>query len=318
MYREHRIAVVVPAFNEELMVQRTLTTMPDFVDRIIAIDDGSSDATYSKIEEVAAGDSRVVCLRNPDNQGLGATLVHGYRFLLDSEDKQDEADVVAIMAGDGQMDPDNLHLLLDQIVDGSHDVAKGNRFIGHHQALKKMPKYRLIGNIVMTLLTKLASGYWSVFDTQNGYYAIHTEVLRQIDLSRIGRGYEVENSFLIEANIVEARLTDVPMPAVYGDETSTLRLRHFIPRVLRLITVGFFRRIWHRYVVTNFSPVALFLFTGLFLTLWGVAFGIWALVQTIGPDVATTGTVMLSVAPFLMGFQLLLAALILDILNEPK
>jgi glycosyltransferase involved in cell wall biosynthesis len=315
VYRGKRIGVVVPAFNEDLLVGKTLTTMPDFVDRIVAIDDGSSDATFDRIRSAAAQDSRIEGVQHPENQGLGATLVDGYGRLLEGEDA---VDIVAVMAGDAQMDPDQLHLLLDEIVANAYDAAKGNRFLGHEKELRQMPKHRLFGNIIMTLLTKLASGYWSIFDTQNGYYAISSDVLRRIDLSRISKGYEVENSFLIEANIIGARLKDVPMPAVYGEETSTLRLGRFIPRVLRLMTSGFFRRVWNRYVIANFHPVAVFLYFGLFLVTWGLGFGLWALVQTIGPDVATTGTVMLSVAPFLMGFQLLLAAIILDILSEPK
>ena len=316
MYKAQRIGVVVPAFNEEELIEKTITNVPPFVDRIVVVDDGSTDETSIKVAAAAGADARIAAVSHGANLGLGSALVSGYRHLLD-ESSGEPVDVAVVMAGDAQMDPDQLPRLLDALVEEGFDAAKGNRFLRFGQELRSMPRHRLFGNVILTLITKFASGYWSLFDTQNGYYAITSRLLRSMDLSRLAKGYEVENAFLIEANIVGARIKDVAMPAQYGTEQSTIKLHRFIPRVLRLMTFGFLRRIWRRYVVVNFHPVALFFYSGLLFVSWGLGFGVWTVSQTVGPEAATAGTVMLSVVPFLMGFQLLLAAIILDILNEP-
>lgn len=314
VYRGLKVGVVVPAYNEEALIATTLTAMPELVDRVVAVNDGSTDGTSGALARAADADGRIHLIDRQENRGLGASLVEGYEFLID-----DGMDVTVVMAGDAQMDPNHLPALLDPIADGTADAAKGNRFLQHGEALQRMPRNRVLGNIGMTLATKIASGYWSIFDAQNGYVAIRTDLLRRIDLGRLAKGYVVENAFLIEANIAGARITDVAMPAVYGDEKSTISIFKFIPQAIGLLTFGLMRRIWRRYVVVNTHPVALFFYFGLLLTAWGLGFGVWAIIETAGPDaVATAGTVMLSVIPFLMGFQLLLAAVILDILSEPK
>lgn len=317
MYKGKRIGVVVPAYNEERLIQRTLTTLPAYVDRVIVVEDCSTDATFQKVEEVRATDSRVECIRHETNQGVGAAVVSGYRRLLESTPEK-QVDVVAVMAGDAQMNPDYLCCLLDKVICEGYVMAKGNRFLGHPDALRKMPKYRVFGNVVLTILTKFASGYWSIFDTQNGYVAVRTEALRRIDLGQIARRYDLENSFLIQLNIIGARVTDVPIPAVYGDEVSSIRLWRVVPRMVVTLATGFLKRIYYRYVLVNFHPVALFLMSGALLTLWGVGFGLWTAVESLGPDAASTGTVMLSVLPLMLGFQLLLAGLVLDMINEPR
>ncbi len=142
--------------------------------------------------------------------------------------------------------------------------------------------------------------------------------LKRLDLSRISKRYDLENSMLINLNIINARIADVPVPAVYGAEKSGIRVWWDVPRILLTLTVGFWQRIYLKYVIHNFHPIALFLFSGLPLVIWGVGFGIWGAVNSIGPDAASTGTVMLAVLPFLTGFQLLLAALVLDMIAEPK
>jgi hypothetical protein len=228
-----------------------------------------------------------------------------------------EVDLVAVMGGDAQSDPSYLHHLLDRLIESGYDMAKGNRLF-HSESARSMPKYRVLGNTLLTLLSKAASGYWSIADSQNGYIALRTDTLRRLNLSRITRGYDLENSMLIELNILSARVADVPMPAVYGEEVSGIRVWRVVPRMLLTMFSGFWKRIYLKYVLYSFHPVALFLFSGLALTFWGLAFGIWVTSNTIGPETASTGTVMLAVLPFLMGFQLLLAALVLDILFEPK
>ena len=312
MYKGHRIGVVIPAYDEERLITKTLETLPDFVDHVIVIDDGSKDATAQKVLEASRCDSRIELLQNETNQGVGATVVRGHQHMLSRQ-----VDCVAVMGGDAQSDPSFLHCLLDKLIDQGYDMAKGNRLL-HRDSARTMPKYRLFGNMVLTLLTKAASGYWSILDSQNGYVAFNADTLRRLDLSRIARGYDLENSMLIEFNILNARVADVPMPAVYGDEVSGIRAWRVVPRMLLTLLAGFCQRIYLKYVLYSFHPMALFLFSGLAFTFWGVGFGIWVTINSLGPESATTGTVMLSVLPFLMGFQLLLAAIVLDILNEPK
>ena len=180
-----------------------------------------------------------------------------------------------------------------------------------------MPKYRVIGNIGLSFLNKLASGYWNLFDPQNGYTAITRESLERLDFSKIARRYEFENDLLLNLNILNVRAKDVPIPAVYGDETSTIKLRSFLPALLRLLVKGFGRRVLLKYVIGTFSPIALFLFSGTLLLIFAFLMGCFVVYETVGPSVATTGTVLLCVAPGLMGFQLVLAALQLDIAASP-
>jgi hypothetical protein len=216
------------------------------------------------------------------------------------------------MAGDGQMDPDYLVDLLDPIVDGQCDVAKANRFYSS-TSFRGMPRNRVAGNIVLSFLNKLASGYWHIVDPQNGYVALSREALEAIPFDSIAKGYSLENDMLINLNMIEARVADVPVPARYADEESGIKLRRVVPQMMRLLFVGFFRRIIWKYVLWSFSPIALFLFTGMALLLFGAVVGAWTLTQTLGEPVASTGTVLLSVAPLLAGINLVLSGLMLDI-----
>jgi len=313
MYKGNSVAVVVPAYNEEELIGPTLADIPDYIDSIIVTDDASTDDTAARVEAMAQRDARIVLIRHERNQGKGSGVVDGYRKAI-----HQGHDIVVTMDGDNQMPSDHLSSLLDPLVEGGYDAAKGNRFLAASGTLEKMPKYRLLGNILLTLATKIASGYWSIFDSQNGFWAVTAASLAKLDDFHIARRYDLENSLLIHLNILGARVADVPVPARYGNEISGIRLWRVTPRILLTLFTGFWRRVLLRYVLYNFHPIALFLFSGLALTIWGVGFGIWVTIGSLGPEAATSGTVMLAVLPFLMGFQLLLAALVLDILSEPK
>ncbi len=313
MYKGKRVTVVVPAHNEEALIAATLAGIPDYIDSIVVVDDASTDRTAEIARELAAAESRISVLEHEQNQGVGGTVVDGYKSAI-----VQGSDIAVVMAGDNQMDPGYLPQLLDKITEDGYDAAKGNRFLASPAALSQMPKYRQFGNILLTILTKAASGYWSLFDSQNGYYAVATDTLRRLDLDRVARRYDLENSILIQMNVIGARVSDVAIPARYGEEVSGIRLWRVAPRMLLTLFFGFFQRIYRKYVLYNFHPIALFLYSGLVLMAWGIAFGVWAAAQSIGEDAASSGTVMLSVLPFLMGFQLVLAALVLDITNEPR
>lgn len=305
MYKGLRVAVVVPAHNEERLIGRTVSTMPALVDHIIVVDDASTDGTAEAAK--AVGDSRTDVLTLLENQGVGGAIITGHQTALALD-----ADVSVVMAGDSQMDPDYLPALLDPIAAGQAQFTKGNRFYGRG-SFDGMPKHRIAGNLTLSFLTKAASGYWNLFDPLNGYTAISREALQRLDLTRISRRYEFENDLLIHLNILRVPAVDVAIPARYGDEVSGINLRTQAPRALSHLAKGFWTRIWWKYVLQSFSAVALMLFGGLALTAFGLVVGAWTVAHTLGPATASAGTVVLAVAPLLSGFHMLIHAMVLDI-----
>ncbi|MGW9627081.1 glycosyltransferase family 2 protein [Microbacterium sp. NPDC055521] len=303
------IAAVVPAYREELMIAKVIETMPDFVDHIVIVDDCSPDRTAEVVLE--QHDDRVTLVRHEVNQGVGGAIVTGHRAAIELG-----SDVNVVMAGDAQMDPDYLPDLLNKVTDDGFGFAKANRFYGP-ESFRGMPGHRVFGNVVLSFMNKLASGYWNLFDPQNGYTAIRTSVLRRVDLDRVSKRYSFENDLLIKLNILQVSATDVPIPAVYGEEVSSIRLRKVIPELLHKLTAGYWSRIWYRYVLWSFSPIALLLFAGILLTLLGTGIAIWVMFQIASSVVATAATVMLAALPLMIGIQMLIAALQLDIQATP-
>jgi glycosyltransferase involved in cell wall biosynthesis len=309
VYEGKTIAAVVPAFKEEAHIARVVTTMPDTVDIIVVVDDHSPDETYQRAVETA--DPRLTVIRHEVNQGVGGAIMTAHAKALELG-----ADIDVVFAGDGQMDPAYLPDLLDPIVHDGYGFTKANRFYSS-KSFHGMPFYRIIGNVILSFLNKLASGYWNLFDPQNGYTAITQDTLRRLPLERIASRYSFENDLLIHLNILRVPAIDVPIPAVYGEEVSSIKLKRVIPELLRLLFGGFWKRFFYKYVLWSFSPIALFLFMGLFLMLLGTVAGIFVIVNTLGPPEASAGSVLLSVAPLLVGVQMLLYALMLDIQESP-
>ena len=310
MYHGARIAAVVPAYKEEKMIATVISTMPDFVDFIVIVDDCSPDQTSAVVNLIA--DDRVTLIRHEVNQGVGGAIVTGHKAAMELG-----ADVNVIMAGDAQMDPNHLPALLDKVTRDGYGFAKANRFFAP-ESFDGMPQYRVFGNIVLSFMTKMASGYWNLFDPQNGYTAVRTEVLKRVPLDRVSRRYSFENDFLIHLNILQVPAIDVPIPAVYADEVSSIRLSKVVPELLNLLGRGFWRRIWYRYVLWSFSPIALLLALGLLLSTIGVGIAIWVCFQIATSVIATAATVMLAALPLMLGTQLLISALQLDIQASPS
>lgn len=311
MYKESAVHVVIPAYNVAEHILEVVTTLPPFVDTITVVNDAATDATAQQLATL--DDPRLRVLTHPVNQGVGGAMVTGFRAVLEAGEG-----IVVKMDGDGQMDPAALPALLDPLVAGECDYTKGNRFLSSRE-LEQMPTHRLIGNFVLTFLTKLTSGYWNIFDPQNGYLAIPTAVLGKIDLDRLAKRYFFENDMLIHLNIINARARDIDIPARYGAERSSMR----ISRILITFPSYLFRRYWYRFyqkhVLRNFSPVALFIVTGAPLLLWGLFFGLFTWYHSWAHHTfASTGTVMLSVLPFIVGFELVLQAIVLEIHETPK
>lgn len=308
MYRGVCVAAVVPAYREEAHIGDVIKTMPDFVDHIVVVDDASPDRTAQVAAET--GDPRLHLIRHERNEGAGSARKTAHRAALDLG-----ADVDVVMDGDGQMDPAHLPRLLDPVVDG-FGYAKGNRFFSVG-SWGGMPRYRVIGNVALSFLTKSSSGYWHVFDPQNGYTAIRADVLRRLPLDRVAGGYSYENDLLVYLNILDVPVADVPIPALYATESSGIRLARVVPELLWNLFRGFWRRIWWKYLVWSFSPVALLMLTGLLLILVGSVAGLFVSIASIGAPQPTAGTVMLAVVPFVVGIQTLLVALQLDIQASP-
>lgn len=311
MYRDHRITVVVPCHNEASHIGGVIQTMPDFVDHIIVVDDCSKDNTAEVARSV--GDPRVMVVSPAANEGVGGATLLGYRRGLELD-----SDVLIKMDGDGQMAPECMTDLLDALILHDYDYAKGNRFLAG-ESLAQMPKIRLLGNVALTFMTKLASGYWHVFDPQNGYTAVKARSLRLLNLNKIHKRFFFENDMLVALNFFSSRVADVAIPSRYGSEVSDLSPLKIGLTFPLLLTQRFARRVYQRYVLRDFSPVALFLFLGTVMFVWGLGFGIYLWIETAVTGRATpTGTIMLSLLPLILGFQLLLQAVVLDIQNTPK
>lgn len=309
MYRGRVIATVVPAYKEEQHIGDTIRGMPDFVDHIVVVDDASPDRTA--LAASSTGDPRVTVVQLAENQGVGGAVVAGHRKALELG-----SDVNAVMAGDNQMDPEKLHLLLDPIVDDGYGFTKGNRFFSP-TSMEGMPAHRVLGNMALTFLNKAASGYWFIVDPQNGYTAVSRQALELVPLDRLAKRYEFENDLLIWLNIANVRARDVNIAARYGAEVSSIRLRSFVPRITSLLIRGFWRRMWLKHMLWSFSPIALLFFAGLASLLFGIAVGLWVTAVALGGQTPTAGTTVLAVVPFFCGFIMLVQALVLDIQATP-
>jgi glycosyltransferase involved in cell wall biosynthesis len=264
LFEKKTIGVVVPAYNEERLISKVLTTMPEFVDKIIVVNDASTDKTHEIVAKFSTQDARIILIDHESNQGLGQSLIDGYLKALEIK-----LDVIAIMAGDAQMSPDDLPQVIGPVVHGEVDYVKGNRLL-RDDVVFRMPRHRYIGNAILTLLTKFATGYWHLIDPQCGYTAISYQALSQIPIKDMIKGYGYNAHILNMLNLNNMRVKDVEVEPVYDEEKSKIKLRSYIPTVSKLLLKLFFRRITHKYLVREFHPLVFFyflsLFNGLFLS----------------------------------------------------
>src|SRR5713101_4491771 len=307
MLEGKRVAVVVPAHNEEALLPETLDGIPELVDRIYVVDDASADATAERARAAADADPRIEVVVHEHNRGVGAAIVTGYKRAL-----VDEIDVTCVMAGDNQMDPADLEAIAGPVARGEVDYAKANRlFTG--QAWQLIPRHRYLGNAALSLLTKIASGYWHVADSQSGYTAIELETLGRLDLDRIYPRYGFPNDMLVHLNVVNARVRDVSSRPVYGvGERSGIKLRSVVPRISWLLVKGFFWRLREKYVIRDFHPLVFFYFLGLLMTAAGLGLGIALIVLRILGNGITAATVVLVALLLVSGSQFTLFAMWFD------
>ena len=306
-----KIACVVPAYNEENFITDVIRNIPDFVAHIIVVNDASTDDTRGRVRSL--NDPRLILIDHEVNRGVGSSVVSGYQKALSLG-----SDIIVKIDGDGQMDPRQMNRLIQPLIKLKADYTKGVRF-RNSDVIRRMPLLRLIGNISLSFLTKVASGYWNILDPTNGYTAISAGILKKIDIDRLSRGYLLETHMLIDLYRINAVVVDVEMKTKYGREISQLSpLKSILPFAMFLLG-AFIRRIFWRYFIFDFSAFSIFFLSGGLLFSFGFFFGLYHWVLSITTGIAAqTGTIMLSAVPLLFGFQLLLASAVLDIQNVPK
>ncbi|MDR2198348.1 MAG: glycosyltransferase family 2 protein [Deltaproteobacteria bacterium] len=265
MFHEKTLAAVVPAYNEEKLLHRVVETMPEMVDHIVVVNDKSTDGTAQEALRLGKSDPRVVLLNHDQNQGVGGAIATGYKWARDHA-----VDMAVVMAGDGQMDPSDLPALCRPVALEGVDYSKGNRLV-YEEAYKLMPKVRFFGNAVLSFLTKIASGYWHVADSQTGYTVISLKALKAIDWDKMYKRYGQPNDILVRLNVEEMRVRDVPVRPVYNiGEKSGFKPRQVLWPISRLLIMMFFWRLWKKYVIRDSHPLFLFILLG--FALFGLAF----------------------------------------------
>jgi glycosyltransferase involved in cell wall biosynthesis len=300
-----RVAVVVPAYDEEALISTTLTGIPPFVDRIYVVDDGSRDATALRAREL--GDDRVEVIAHDRNRGVGAAILTGYRRA-----HEEGVDVVCVMAGDNQMDPADLESLVAPVARDELDYAKANRLVTG-EAWQLIPRTRYLGNAVLSMLTKIASGYWHVADSQSGYTALAKRTLDVLDLDRVYTGYGFPNDLLVHLNVVNARVRDFPSRPIYGvGERSGIRYHQVVPRISWLLVKGFFWRLREKYVIRDFHPLVFFYAFGFLATFAGLVLGCVEIGYRIAGYEVSVGTVVLIALLLISGSQFTLFAMWFD------
>ena len=305
MLEGKNVAVVVPAYDERALVAETIRGIPPFVDRIYVVDDASQDGTAEAAR--SAGDGRVTVLAHDRNAGVGAAIVTGYRRAV-----ADGHDVACVMAADNQMDPADLERIALPVARGEVDYAKANRLVSG-EAWEVMPRARYIGGAILSLLTKIASGYWHVADSQSGYTAASREILEQLDLERVYPRYGFPNDMLVHLNVWNARVRDIPSRPVYGvGERSGIKIPRVVPRISWLLVKGFFWRMKQKYVIRDFHPLVFFYALGLLMTFVGLVLGVVELVLRLMGNQLTVGTVVLIALLLISGTQFSLFAMWFD------
>ncbi len=310
MFRDKKIAVVVPSYNEEMLIGDTLMSVPDYVDKIYVVNDCSTDKTAEIVEALAGEDQRIECINHEKNKGVGAAIITGYKEALN-----DHMDITAVMAGDNQMDPAFLKSFLDPIVDGTADYTKGNRLLSP-EFRKGMSKWRFFGNSILTFLTKVSSGYWQMVDPQNGYTAISRQALENIDLDSVYPRYGYCNNMLCKLNVQGLSVLDVRHPARYGNEKSKIKYGSYIIKVSNLLFSDFLWRLKVKYTVLSFHPLVFFYLFGIMLCILGLIGGLYSLYYKFILSGPIFDKGVLALLIFIMGVQSLLFAMVFDMQHE--
>ncbi len=312
-FADYNIAIVIPAYRVEREIESVLREAPDFIRHIIVVDDASPDAVSRLVSDAAKTDGRITLIRHAQNQGVGGAMVTGFRKALELG-----AQIVVKLDGDGQMDSAYIPALIAPLIAGKADYVKGNRF-RDFESLRQMPFIRRVGNLGLSFLTKAATGYWNIFDPTNGYFAVHAKILAQLPLDKIDRGYYFETSMLSYLYLLDAFVLDVPIPARYRGENSSMSIRRVLFEFPIKLARTLLRRIILKYFIFDFSMTSVYLLTGIPLLLFGLIFGVvkWIHYANLGIP-APTGTVILPTLSVILAIQILLSAIEVDINAAPR
>ena len=307
------IATIIPAFRVERDIEAVLHSIPSYIKHIIVVDDASPDSTADLVTAVAQKDKRIVLIRHAKNQGVGGAMVTGFQKALELG-----AQIAVKLDGDGQMSPEYIPSLLTPLIQGKADYVKGNRF-RDFVSLRKMPFIRRIGNLGLSFLTKAATGYWNIFDPTNGFFAVRSEILAQLTFEQIDKRYFFETSMLANLYLLNAFVLDVPIPAQYGKETSNLSIRRTLFEFPVKLLGILLRRILLKYYIYDFSMISLYIITGIPLLLFGFTFGSIKWFEYASRNIpAPTGTVMLPTLSVILGIQIILSAIEIDMNSNPR
>ncbi len=306
-----KVAVVIPCYKVEHHIQKVVSGIPQCVDMIIAVNDKSPDGTALVLAEIEKTDSRLIVLNHEENKGVGGAMITGFKEAVERK-----VDIVIKLDGDGQMDPSYIEKIVDMLSSGKYDFVKGNRFFDR-KMLKNMPFIRRVGNLGLSFLIKISSGYWNVSDPTNGYFATTSSILNRIDYKRISNRFFFESSLIIELYYAGARIKDLPMPAKYADEKSNLSVIKSLFTFPPKLFWAMLRRIWLRYFIYDFNMNSIYIMFGFPLFLFGLVFGIIKWVSYASSNIAApTGTIMLAVIPLILGLQMILAAIQYDMSSK--
>jgi dolichol-phosphate mannosyltransferase len=312
-FQKYSIAAVIPAYRVESQIESVVLGLPSYIKYIIIVDDASPDHTSNQVAALAKHNRRLVLLRHERNQGVGGAMLTGFRKALELG-----AQIIVKVDGDGQMDVSHLPDLLLPLIQGKADYTKGNRF-RDFAALRQMPLIRRVGNMGLGFLTKAATGYWDLFDPTNGFFAIRAETLRQLPLDQVDLRYYFETSMLANLYLISAVVKDVPMPARYQDEASSLIIHRVLFEFPPKLLGTFVRRALLNNFIYDFSMESIYIITGLPLLLFGLGFGSYKWIEYARRGIpAPTGTVIVPTISVLLGIQFLLSAIEIDLRSVPQ
>lgn len=309
MYKGKKIALVVPAYNEERLIVPTLTHVPRLVDKIYAVNDGSTDKTKAVIKRLARKDKRIILVDHGKNKGLGQAIITGY--LRSAEDKNF---ITVVVGGDYQMDLSEVKKFLDPIIAGKADFTKGNRFLYSKRIREDMPKTRIFGNASLSFLTKLATGYWKIFDSNDGYTAIKTEFIPLVDWDTATKGYGYNGDWMAMFNLLNMRIMDIPRRPIYlkGERQSQIKVGRYTARVLPRLIYRFLWRLKEKYILQDFHPLILFYVLSFILIPLGILYGLLIIYSKLLFNVVTGSTTIFTALLLIIGFQSLFFAMFFD------
>jgi glycosyltransferase involved in cell wall biosynthesis len=313
MHRGNKIALVIVAYNEERLITPTLTKVPALVDSIIVVDDASKDSTPKLVLDRKKIDNRIDLVQHPTNQGVGAAVISGYLRARDGA-----YDVSVVIGGDDQMPLEQMERLIDPIIDGNADYVKGNRFLEETNDIETMPRIRLIGNTIISLLTKIASGYYKIFDVVDGYTALSLRAIKTIDWSKAWKGYGYPMDFLIRLNAYGFRVMDVPRRAIYlpGERQSQIKGWSYLLRVSPMLFRDFLWRLKFRYIYRDFHPLVFLFMGGATSFLIGLGIGVWIVSSKITGTIPSAATSILCAMFVSLGIQSIFFAMLFEMMEE--